>query len=79
MKITYDPDHNIAYIRLRSSPAQVETIRVSDELNVDLAPDGKIYGFELLNAKEQLGQGLGSAVTIVKEISVKMEEVRIDS
>jgi uncharacterized protein YuzE len=31
-----------------------ETIRVSDELNVDLAPDGTVYGIELLNANEQL-------------------------
>jgi len=27
---------------------------VSDELNVDIAPDGSVYGIELLNANEQL-------------------------
>jgi len=32
----------------------VESIRVSDELIVDMAPNGKIYGLELLNANEQL-------------------------
>jgi uncharacterized protein YuzE len=26
----------------------------SDEINIDISPDGKIYGIELLNAKEQL-------------------------
>ena len=35
MKITYDPRHDIAYIRLRSEHADVETVRVSDDLNVD--------------------------------------------
>ena len=51
MKLTYDPRHNIAYIRLREKAGQVETICVSDELNIDLAQDGTIYGIELLNAK----------------------------
>ena len=54
MKLTFDHAHNIAYLRLRPRGAQVETVRVSDELNVDLAPDGSVYGIELLNANEQL-------------------------
>jgi uncharacterized protein YuzE len=54
MKLTYDRDRNIAYLRLRPKGAEVETIRVSDELNVDIAPDGSVYGIELLNANEQL-------------------------
>jgi len=54
MKLTYDPRANIAYLRLREKTGEVETIRVSDELNVDLAPDGTIYGIELLNANAQL-------------------------
>jgi len=33
MKITYDPRHNIAYLRLEEKSAEVETIHVSDELN----------------------------------------------
>jgi uncharacterized protein YuzE len=54
MKLTYDRDRNIAYLRLRPKGQNVETIRVSDELNVDIAPDGSVYGIELLNANEQL-------------------------
>ena len=57
MKLSYDPRYNVAYIRLRDKTEQVETIRVSDELNVDLAPDGTVYGIELLNANEQLRAG----------------------
>jgi uncharacterized protein YuzE len=55
MKLTYDSDFNIAYIRFKSNRAKVRTVSVSDELNVDLAPDGSIYGLELLNANAQLG------------------------
>jgi len=54
MKLTYDRSRNVAYIRLRPKGTDVETIRVSDELNVDIAPDGSVYGIELLNANEQL-------------------------
>lgn len=54
MRLTYDPRRNVAYIRLRPHSAEVETIQVSDEINVDLAPDGTVAGIELLNANEQL-------------------------
>lgn len=54
MKLTYDRDRNIAYLRLKPTGEEVETIRVGGELNVDLAPDGSVYGIELLNANDQL-------------------------
>jgi uncharacterized protein YuzE len=55
MQLTYDPRHNIAYLRFRNvSDVQVETIRLSDEVSIDLALDGSIYGVELLNANMQL-------------------------
>jgi uncharacterized protein YuzE len=55
LQLTYDPARNIAYLRLREpAGAQVETIRLSDEVNIDLAPDGSVYGIELLNADAQL-------------------------
>ncbi|MCC7351594.1 MAG: DUF2283 domain-containing protein [Phycisphaerales bacterium] len=57
MKLTYDPQCNIAYIQLRRKSGKVKTIQVSEELNVDLAADGTIYGIELLNANEQLAKG----------------------
>ena len=66
MKLTYDRDRNIAYLRLRPKGAQVETIRVSDELNVDIAPDGSIYGIELLNANEQLRAADGDRLVLVE-------------
>jgi uncharacterized protein YuzE len=65
MRFTYDPRYNIAYIRFQEKQAEVETIRVSEELNVDLAPDGTVYGIELLNANAQLQrEDMGSFVVI---------------
>ena len=54
MEITYDPRYNIAFIKFRESVEEVEMLRLSDELNIDISADGKIYGLELLNANEQL-------------------------
>ncbi|HZL13384.1 MAG TPA: DUF2283 domain-containing protein [Verrucomicrobiae bacterium] len=63
MKLTYDSRYNIAYIRLLEKKAQVETIQVSDELNIDIAPDGRVYGIELLDANKQLrGQDHGRLI-----------------
>jgi len=69
MKLTYDPRYNVAYIHLRDKPAQVETIRISDELNIDLAPDGTVYGLELLNANQQLTIGPQGELVVVNQSS----------
>jgi uncharacterized protein YuzE len=67
MKLSYDPKHNIAYIRLRERQGEIETLRISDELNVDMAPDGTVYGIELLNANEQLTGADGRRLVVVDE------------
>jgi uncharacterized protein YuzE len=67
MKLTYDRSRNIAYLRLRPKSEHVETIRVSDELNVDIAPDGSVYGIELLNANEQLRAADNHRLVLVEE------------
>ena len=54
MDISYDPRYNIAYIRFRPKNKGVETRQISAEINIDISPDGKVYGIELLNASEQL-------------------------
>lgn len=62
MKLSYDPKYNVAYLRLHEKTAQVTTIKVSDEMNIDIAPDGTVYGIELLNAKEQLANDHGTLI-----------------
>lgn len=54
MKLTYDSRYNVAYLRLSGKSPEVEMIKISDQLNIDIAPDGRIFGIELLNANEQL-------------------------
>jgi uncharacterized protein YuzE len=67
MTVTYDPRYNIGYIRFRDSTPEVETIKVSESLNVDLSPDGKVYGIELLDANRQLADE--GCLTFVNEAS----------
>ena len=59
MKLSYDPRYNIAYLQFHEKAAQVEAVKLSDSLVVDIGPDGTVYGIEFLNANEQLEQDLG--------------------
>ena len=62
MKLSYDPKYNVAYIRFHEKLGQVTTIKVSDDMNIDISPDGTVYGVELLNAKEQLTADHGALI-----------------
>jgi uncharacterized protein YuzE len=79
MKLTFDRAHNIAYLRLRPSGTQVETVRVSDELNVDLAPDGSVYGIELLNANEQLRAADNGKLILVDGVDGREVELSLEA
>ena len=77
MILTYNFKHNIAYIRLHEKKEAVETIRLSDEMNVDISPDGTVYGIELLNANEQLRVEDGPMLIIENEEAGSRQEVML--
>ena len=79
MRFTYDPRYNVAYIRLRETQVEVEAVRVSEELIVDLAPDGTIYGIELLNANEQLRRGDAGKLLVINEATGERTELPLTS
>jgi uncharacterized protein YuzE len=74
MRLTYDPRYNVAYIRFQEKGPEVEAIRVSDELVVDVAPDGTIYGIELLNANEQVQREDAGELVVINEATGKRVE-----
>ncbi len=76
MKFTYDPRHNIAYIRFHAKQSEVDNIRISDELVVDIAPDGTLYGIELLNANEQL-RGEDMKLLVINEATGEKTELQL--
>jgi uncharacterized protein YuzE len=77
MKLTYDPRHNIAYIRFQEKKVEVNTIRISDELNVDVGPDGTVYGIELMNANAQLFTEDQGKLVVINEALGGSQEIKL--
>lgn len=75
MKFSYDPRYNIAYIRFRAKSEEVESIKISEEMIVDMAPDGTVYGIELLDANGQLRQTDMGKLMIVNEATGEQIDV----
>lgn len=75
MKLTYDPRHNVAYIHLKDQKMEVQSVQIYDDLIVDIAPDGTIYGIELLNANKQIKFGKGEKLTVINEETNKSQEL----
>ena len=78
MTLTYDPRYNVAYIKFKTKPTQVETIQISDELVVDMSPDGTIYGIELLNANEQLKRDDSGKFYVINDATGEKAEIVLD-
>ena len=68
MKLTYDPRHNVAYMRLREPATELQTLRISEELLIDIAPDGSVYGIEFLNANEQMRGADGGELVLIDSL-----------
>ena len=78
MRFTYDPKYNIAYLKFQEKPAEVQTLKISDELNIDLASDGTIYGIELLNANEQISRQDGGKFLMINEVTGEKAELLLE-
>lgn len=76
MKLTYDPDANVAYIALREPIGDVETIRIAEDFFVDIGEDGKVCGIEFLNAAEQFKSDDGRLV-FVNPLSGDEQELKV--
>jgi uncharacterized protein YuzE len=79
MHLTYDPQVNMAYIRFRAKRVKVTTIAVSEELNVDIGPDRRVYGIELLNANKQLGSARVKTLIVQNPQSGKKSRMALAS
>ena len=55
MKISYDPKVDAMYIRFKNGRYD-HTKKITDEILIDMAKDGKILGLEILDAKKQFGE-----------------------
>ena len=55
MKITYDPEVDAAYIYFKKSKGAITTIRISEDIAIDLGPNEEIRGIEVLSASKHFG------------------------
>jgi len=52
MKITYDPEVDALYIKLRDGVARTE--RLTEHVTIDYDADGAVAGIEILSAKQSV-------------------------
>ena len=70
MKISYDPQVDAAYFRFVQGDHECTTVRVSEDVAVNVGPGGKVVGIEVLDASENL--------EIVREApSIQVENLRV--
>ena len=77
MKLTYDPDANVAYLRLRERQGEVETIELTADFLVDIDETGAVCGIELLNANDQLRDGDDGKLIFVNALSGGQTELDV--
>lgn len=57
MKITYDSETDALYIRLVEGDHQCRTLRLTDDIALNLGEGELLVGVEILDAREVLGKG----------------------
>jgi uncharacterized protein YuzE len=57
MKISYDPEVDAVYIRLLDGRHECRSVRLSDEVALNIGAGEKLVGIEILDATSVLGLG----------------------
>ena len=64
MKISYDPEIDALYIRLREGKHECRSVRLSEEVALNIGAGERLVGIEILDAKTVLGSGKIPAVML---------------
>ena len=57
MRIDYDTESDAMYIRLVEGSFELRTVRLTDDINLDMGPGEKLIGIEILDARRVLAGG----------------------
>lgn len=57
MRISYDPEVDALYIRLVEGEYECRTLRLNEEISLNIGPGEMLVGIEILDAKQVLGRG----------------------
>lgn len=72
MRISYDKEVDALYIRLLEGEHQCRTLRLTDEISLNLGDGEILVGIEVLDAKRVLGQGALPKVVLENLAAVQM-------
>jgi uncharacterized protein YuzE len=64
MKISYDPEIDALYVRLLDGQHECRSVRLSDEVALNIGAGEKLVGVEILDAASVLGIGKTPAVML---------------
>jgi uncharacterized protein YuzE len=64
MKISYDAEVDALYIRLLEGRQECRTVRLNDEIALNIGPGETLVGIEILDAKRLLGKGRVPALQV---------------
>jgi len=70
MKITYDPNHDVMYIKFGEGEI-VDTIEVEEGVLIDVGENGRVIGIEIINASTKVGPNP------LSEISIRLQEATV--
>lgn len=71
MRVSYDPEVDALTIRLVEERAECETIRISDQVAIDIGPREQVVAIEVLDAKELMPQ--------LTEVGIHLERLPLAS
>ncbi|MBI2948254.1 MAG: DUF2283 domain-containing protein [Verrucomicrobia bacterium] len=64
MKISYDSEIDALYIRFVEGKHECRTVRLNEEVTLNIGVGEKLVGIEILDAKEVIGSGGIPSVTL---------------
>lgn len=64
MRISYDPEIDALYIRLVEGKRECRTVRLNEEIALNIGEGETLVGIEVLDAKEVLGSGKIPAIVL---------------
>ena len=64
MKISYDSEVDALYVRLIEGKYECRTVRLNEEIALNIGPGEILVGIEILDAKQVLGKGHLPHVTL---------------
>jgi uncharacterized protein YuzE len=64
MKISYDAEIDALYVRFLEGKQECRSVRLSDEVALNIGAGEKLVGIEILDAKSVLGSGKTPAIVL---------------